>query len=580
MASTLSRAPRPFRPEGLRTTFSDVIRYGGSGQQQTGSIFPRDEDVSRNHAEPLIEIEFDSETIYISRTGIRAPHAFYQPLLAAFGEILREIGLVPGDYQASQLSIEVLNASGLFSRLRDTYSWRNRIIRVLLGNPDIGWDDFQVVYTGRIATWSLTKETVKIEAVDTIQSRLFRPLGFIINSGFFSELPDETPRALAPLVMGEVSSPGGALPAYLVNPAAGITPYRYLAAQGVNKEITEVYAYGVLVAAIDYEVTYASGPDGEDCTYIDFDADQRIAGDTTEPHVSWSGSGLTDDGTDTGNPINNPAEQLNTFLLRNGFVEADIDAAAVAAAANAFNLKQIRSGFAVVDKDLTVGDVVRMFAENFNLQVFSTNDGKVGITAPSTTIDEGANLPIITALHDIGRDSMEVSGPEQVAATLFADYGYNFYLGEFQNQLIRTDPMQISALGEDVPILSGHPFIRDSASMAAVADTKMFFLREQRHVLRCLVGARWHRDLDIGSVVRLTHFAGIGQQGYEGRIFRVIGIGLIEASLGTFASDLALVDLKGAKFFHVPLSDFTHIPYVFSDYLRTSPVVRGRLRVA
>jgi hypothetical protein len=313
---------------------------------------------------------------------------------------------------------------------------------------------------------------------------------------------------------------------------------------------------------------------------IDFDADPRIPGDTTEPHVSWNGSGQTDDGTAGGNPITNASEQLERVLLLNGFNAAEIDAATVADAANALNVKQIKTGFVATDREITIGEVVRRFAESANLVVFPTNEGKVGLTAPTVVIDENAVLPEVEAISDIVRDSFEVVGPDDVAASLFANYEYNFYTQGFLSQLVQTNPQQISALGENVPLNTEHLYIRDSASMAAVATIKMFFLREQRQVVRVSVAPRWNDLLEIGNEIRLTHFAGPGEAGYDRRIFRVIGMSVVEVGGGSVATGLKLVDLTAEPFFSVPLGEFSALNYVSSDYFKFGRVARGRLRVA
>lgn len=530
--------------------------------------------------EPLVEIDFDSGTRYYSRTGMRAPHAYYEGLIASFGSIQREISLDPGQYRAAQIRIDFSNASGEFSRLRDSESWRNRLIRVRLGNPEIGFNDFEVAFVGRVTYWSLEKGTVSIDAVDSIQSRFDRPLGFVIDSGFFHRLPDETPRELAPLLIGAVDSPGGALPAYLVEPSIEITPYRYLACQGIAKSIDEVYTYGALVDPGDYTITYGLGPDGLDVTFIDFDVEQKDPSDQAEPHVSWNGSGVTDDGTIGGNAIVNGAEQLYTFLVRNGGVKAsEIDIGTVNAAVDALNQKQIQGGFAVTDRSLTVGNVVQQFAESYSIQVFMTNEGKVGMTAPDPVVDENGIFPEIDAISDVVLGSFQVEGPNNVASSLLADSEFNWFTGNYLRQTSFVNPQQIAALGESVPFSSAHPFIRDSIAMSVIADIRMFFLREQRQLVSVRVAPRWYRELEIGDVVRLSHFAGPGQAGYVRRVFRVIGMGLTEVGGGSIAAMLQLVDLDAEPFFSVPLMDFSALPLSYSDYHRNAPIARGNLRL-
>ena len=105
--------------------------------------------------------------------------------------------------------------------------------------------------------------------------------------------------------------------------------------------------------------------------------------------------------------------------------------------------------------------------------------------------------------------------------------------------------------------------------MIAVADIKMFFMREQRQVASVLVPPHWHQELDLGDSIRLTHFAGPGAAGYDRKIFRVIGIGVEEIGGGTLACNLRLVDLSSEPVIAIPLEDFAQNPIIYSDYFRT-----------
>ena len=459
--------------------------------------------------EILCEIDFDSGTRYYSRVAFRTPTAEYKARVLAFGGIQREIGLIPGDYRAASVSLTLSNVSGEFSALRSTEPWRNRLVRVMVINPDEGLGSLYTAFIGRIDTWSMDKEQCEISAVDWIQSRLLRPVSGVIDIATYPDLPDETPRALIPLVIGEVTSPGGALPAYLVDPDVVATGWRYVMAQGRVPEPDEVYAYGVLVDPGDYTINYDDGPGGIECTYIDFTADPRTA-DTANPHVSWNGSGITDDQTETGGAVTNGAEQLAQFLRLNGFAANDLDLNTITDAAAELVSSGVTGGFAAVDQDQTIGDVVRQFAESYNLQVFTTQTGLVGMAAPVILVGEAEVVPEVTALLDIVRGSFATGGREEVASSLVAPYAQNFFTGEFTATRTITNSRQITALGEDVVLRQEFPFIRTEAAMNAAAAVKMFFLRESRQAVQSIVPPHWYREFDIGSTIRLTHFAAPG----------------------------------------------------------------------
>lgn len=533
--------------------------------------------------EPLIEIVFDGGSRYYSRHGLRlATIPFFEPLLASFGGVTREIGLVPGDFRASSLSVTFSNTTGEFSKLRETEKWRNRIVKLYLIDPDEGLSSFQVAFTGRINSWAVNRTQCTIDAVDALQSRLHRPLRPVLTPGFFHRLGETTtPHALIPQVIGAVSAPLGAVPAYLVEPSVEITPYRYVAALGEIKSIDAVYAYGSLVDPGDYTVSSIPGPSGELITVIDFDSDQKVSGDPTEPHVAWNGVGYTDDGTSSGNAITNPANQFAQALELNGFSSSELDATALAAAANTFTVDQVTGGVCFTDRALTVGELARQFAESFNLQIFWTSGGKIGLFAPSPSVDPEAVLPELTALEDVVRGSFTARGPDQIAATVVGDFSYNWYTNEFQDQREVVNVQQIGALNEDVQLASLHPFIRSGSALTAVVSKKAFFLREQRQLVEVTVPPTYHQTLDIGDFVRLTHFAGPLSGGYSRKIFLVIasGIRAVGPSLATF---LRLVDVEPEPPYGVPLATLAR-PGLTSDYYLSrgvgSSIPLGRLRI-
>ena len=57
------------------------------------------------------------------------------------------------------------------------------------------------------------------------------------------------------------------------------------------------------------------------------------------------------------------------------------------------------------------------------------------------------------------------------------------------------------------------------------------------------------REINVGSVVRLTHYAGLGADGYSEALFRAVSVG-IDLHPDSFAVRLKLVDvLERSRFF-------------------------------
>ena len=103
--------------------------------------------------------------------------------------------------------------------------------------------------------------------------------------------------------------------------------------------------------------------------------------------------------------------------------------------------------------------------------------------------------------------------------------------------------IQENALGEKVELSYDLPFIRDGAYASAVINDKLFFMQENRVSAQMnLTDPGQLRQLNVGSVVRLTHYAGLGAEGYRAALFRAVSVG-IDLNPESFAVRLKLVDV-------------------------------------
>ena len=164
------------------------------------------------------------------------------------------------------------------------------------------------------------------------------------------------------------------------------------------------------------------------------------------------------------------------------------------------------------------------------------------MTTPETV---RLNPPIAATLDesDIQRDSFSVGSVRETASGArfqFAINGVNRKLEKFG---VIGNITQENALGEKVELSYDLPFIRDASYGSAVINDKLFFMQENRvSAEMSLTDPGQLREINVGSIVRVSHYAGLGAEGYRGAIFRCVSIG-IDLQPAAFAVRLKLVDV-------------------------------------
>ncbi|MDA2936842.1 hypothetical protein MYX75_01080 [Acidobacteria bacterium AH-259-A15] len=497
--------------------------------------------------ELVVEIALDTGTERVAFLPFYGAAKFYSPRLISIDGTRREISLVPGDFRAADFSLELDNTDNYWSNLKNTTPFKNRVVKVRIGDSTAGEADFTVVAKGKIQSWG-GADIFTISCVDETLIRFDQTISGVITKNQFPDLPDSTPLELAPLVIGTVSSDGlsntGALPAYLIDPAVSQAKYQYVAAQETMKSIDKVYKYGVVVGS---GFTVQQRTFGTDTfTTIEFDADQRDTERPNELEITWDGKGLTDDGTPSGDNITNPAKAWKEVLLKNGWTAAELDTSEFDQAALILDVRGVTCGFAAIDKDETIRDISVKFAESFNMTTFVTLGGKIAVTVPEPGVTAAANLVTIDE-GNIARGSFVMEGPEEMASTLDYEFSRNWQADEFDERGDLTDSAQTTKIGEDVRETAELWYVRNPSSASAVANDKLFFLREERVSLGLLLDPDLIKQIEIGDDVRVTHFAGLGLGGFSSQLFRVLAAGF-EFDDQNILGSVRLVDLTEASF--------------------------------
>ena len=492
-------------------------------------------------------IKLDAGDRLVALIGIATATKYYDARIVAVDDIHREISVQPGEFRAAEITLQLDDTDDFFSDIRTAEPLLGRVIEVSLFDPTIGESDATIVAAGTISGWSADANTFSITAEDLGLNRLDQVIDDRIDTTKFPDLPDDTPRELVPLVIGLVSSAGtgqsnsGAIPCYLVDPAATSAKYVYVACQREVIAVENVYVYGVLTASgfTTHTRTYGS----QTYTTIEFTADQRDVGRSNELEVTADIDGISDDGTASGNRIANPAKIWEEVLLQNGFVAGDIDATSVTAARNSYAARSVTGGFASIDLDETLRDILEKFAVSFNLTTFATRAGKFGVTVP----EPGAAPTADQVTFDestIARDSLAYGASEELASSIDFFHSRNWHTELYDIEGQYSDALQVSRLGRDVRLSVDLPYVRDATSASAMVNDKAFFLSDNRVVVQLSADVAELRNIDVGDTCIVKHFGGFP---FAPTSFRVLGAGLSFDGANMLLA-LSLIDISQAAF--------------------------------
>lgn len=453
--------------------------------------------------------------------GISGDTYLWEPRVLQFADIEREISIVPGEFRMSDLSLELDNSANYFSAFKNSHPLKNVQVELLLGDPSVGESDFTVIACQRIQSWS-GRDVFSIDCTDILLRRFEQKVGTVISDALFPDLPDTTPRELVPFVIGEVSSEGksntGALPAYRIDPQVTAADFRYVAAVG-NAGVDNVYVYEVLDNPADYSVTTAVYG-GITFTVIDFTADPQDSSRLRELEVTWDSTSSYG-----GTAYTNPSLIWEQILLAEGFVAGEIDADEFDAVEVILDTRGIQAGFAAVDKDETLQDIAERWAESCNMTTFLTPAGKVAVTTPEPGATPSASLVEIDE-SQILMGSFQMAGPEDLASTIEYEFSRNWQTGEWDERVTNTDASQVSKIGEDIRRKVELWYVRHPSSAASVVQDKLFFMREERVICEFSVDPALIKSVSLGDDIRVTHYAGLGTNGFSEALFRVIGTGI------------------------------------------------------
>ena len=140
---------------------------------------------------------------------------------------------------------------------------------------------------------------------------------------------------------------------------------------------------------------------------------------------------------------------------------------------------------------------------------------------------------------------MDMGGPDEYASALRFVWKKNHAAGTFERRDEKEDTALSTGLGvkvyEDRTLELD--YVGDDDTADAIATDRLFFLADDRTIATMQIDPVLLKTLNIGQVVELTHFAGLGADGFDGDTFLIAGIGLSWSGI-TPLGNLRLIDVS------------------------------------
>ncbi len=477
-----------------------------------------------------------------------------QPRVVSISRFRREIGEIPDAVRGGSFSVTLNNSDGWFSRLKSENVIIGRTAKLQIGDPSKGLDDFSTLATGLIRQWS-GRDVIQVD-VDTSIDGLTEVFTRTITPEIFPDAPEQSIGETVPVVIGRFAGLEGSLPAIRINDSG-----RYLCCYGrvgISKVFTEV---NKVTAEVSFTAQEARWPLPSSSDY--YTTVQITPAPSDAAVIRWNSTGEYSSGafTDSKKYYSSPADILEKLLTEYLPTGTTVDSTSFGRVESAQSARGIIASFAVITRS-TLREVMQRFASSANMTCYPTGTGKVGLAAPAgyyvpsdpVRINEGS----------IQRNTMIMRGPSLIASEIPFRFGLIPATGVYQKVASAEDQTLSNQLGTKRFADSlDMTYIQDQVAAAAIAKDRLFYLGEGRTIVECSIDPRLVRDLQIGDVIYLKHFAGLGDDGFEGQQFLVIGSGIDwrkHIPVGTLR--LVDMDLKIGK-----------VSLEFLDYQPPAPVV-------
>ena len=249
--------------------------------------------------------------------------------------------------------------------------------------------------------------------------------------------------------------------------------------------------------------------------------------------VRWNGQGID---------LDSPSDQWKDLLEK---LDIDTDDDSFAAAKTALSDQGVSGNIIVSGLRETLRSVSRDIGRSFGMESYIARSGSVGVSVAVPEVTPASPVSIVEADVLAGSLSMRHPGYYLTGATyqFSPQFGHNQRTYLEQNTI--RDAAELTAQGRESLETLLLPYLRDSDIAEIVINARLFFAQEGRILTQVSISPDKIRTLTIGSVIELTHSLGIGANGWDEQLMRVVGFG-IEVDRTRLAGRLQLVNVDEA----------------------------------
>ena len=497
----------------------------------------------------IAEIKLTGGTLFRASKGIRHPTRMYVGKVKSFGSIIRSIQVPSGFAQIGDAELTIVDTDGELRRLMSETPPQNREIVVKIGGEGESEAIFQIAYTGTIVHATFPPGLAKVRVSDNtfkfLQEKLPDLLtreNFIADPVFARNIRQRTEGAFdeseifSPIVFGILDSTGldvigsmnavrldsttfnlaqhpiphGPIRIFVKDPDAKPNPDQSFIEQVGGFAIVEV---AKTIDGIDYIFTHVVFGSGQADGF----------------EVRWDGEGMTDDDTEFGTVIRNPAEAIKQYLIRiarrDPGTELDLigfdDAGATMAAVSTGGAEPGFFCDGAITQRMNHREALARMTRSFGIFLFTNKDGRItiryiGASNPDRTIlDDVQDIYVRSETHTLARP---------IINEVKLQYIRMFSEQSWQGILNVTDDDAVDSLerveSKDLKLF----FVRDDFVADRVArDFLQFTNPGSFRVVMTIPGHRRTGDVELAELIGVTNYSGLDPsgRGYENKEFLI-----------------------------------------------------------
>ncbi len=497
----------------------------------------------------IAEIKLTGGTLFRAGKGIRHPTRMYVGKVKSFGSIIRSIQVPSGFAQIGDAELTIIDTDGELRRLMSATPPQNREIVIKIGGEGESEAIFQIAYTGIIVHATFPPGLAKIRVSDNTFKFLAEKLpdlltreNFVADPVFARNIRQRTEgrfdesEIFSPIVFGVLDStdldvigsmnavrldsttfnlaqhpiPHGPIRIFVKDPDAKPNPDQSFIEQVGGFSIIEV---AKTIEGIDYIFTHVVFGIGQADGF----------------EVRWDGEGMTDDDTEFGTVIRNPAEAIKQYLIRiarrDPGTEIDLlgfDAAG--AVMGSVLTGGPATGFfcdGAITQRMTHREALARMTRSFGIFLFTNKEGRItiryiGASDPDRTIlDDVQDIYVKTETHMLARPIVNEVNLQYIR--MFSEQSW-------QGILTVSDDDAIESLerveSKDLKLF----FVRDDFVADRVArDFLQFTNPGSFRIVMTIPGHRRTGDVELAELIGVTNYSGLDPsgRGYENKEFLI-----------------------------------------------------------